>query len=436
MTRAGRGAGGRAGVGGAEGAGAFDAPGGAEGTGACDPSGGAGHPGAARQAGGAPERAAEEELPGPPELIDQHCHSVLAVDLADEELAGLLTESDRPPAPGTSPFDSALGLAVRRWCPPALGLPAHAPVAEYLARRRELGAREATRRLLAAAGTDTCLIDTGLTRAVGRPLLPPEEFAALSGARVREVVRLEVIAETVAPVAGSGAGGWPAAVREVVGAAVEAGAVALKSVLAYRHGLDIPAERPTDREVVAAAGARLREGTGRLTDPVLLRHLLWTALDACGESRLPLQLHTGFGDPDLTLHRADPSLLAGFIRAAEPSGVPLVLLHGYPYHRQAAWLAQAFPQVYADLGLTASYVGPQVAAVLGEMLELAPFGKLLFSTDGYGLPELHLVGAAQFRHALGALLATWRADGACSASDVTRIGRLLSADNARRIYRL
>ncbi|MFC8451453.1 amidohydrolase family protein [Kitasatospora sp. NPDC057223] len=374
--------------------------------------------------------------PAEPGLVDHHCHSVVTAELDDSTLAGLLTESDRPPAPGTSPFDSALGLAVRRWCPPALGLPAHAPAADYLARRRELGAPEAARRLLAAAGLDTCLVDTGLPTAAGRPLLPPAEFAALSGAHVREVVRLEPLAEALASL-GPGAADWPEAVREAVGAAVEGGAVALKSVLAYRHGLDIPAERPSTAEVVRAAGEWLRTaGHRRLTDPVLLRHLLWAALDACAERRLPIQLHTGFGDPDVILHRADPALLGPFVRAAEPTGVPLVLLHGYPYHRQAGWLAQAFPHVYTDLGLTASYAGPQVAAVLGEMLELVPFGKLLFSTDGYGLPELHLVGAAQFRHGLGALLASWRGDGACSAADADRIAGLVGAGNARTLYRI
>ncbi|MGW4893792.1 amidohydrolase family protein [Kitasatospora sp. NPDC004240] len=366
-----------------------------------------------------------------PALVDHHCHSVVTADLADDALAGLLTESDRPPAPGTSPWDSALGLAVRRWCPPALGLPAHTPAADYLTRRRELGAAEATRRLLGAAGLDTCLVDTGLTAAAGHPLLPLSEFAETAGARVREVVRLEAVAESLTPTAEA----WPAAVREGLETAAT-GAVAVKSVLAYRQGLAVPPERPAEAAVVAAAGARLRDGHGRLTDPVLLHHLLWTALDVCAELGLPLQLHTGFGDPDLTLHRADPSLLADFVRAAEPSGVPLVLLHGYPYHRQAGWLAQAFPRVYADLGLTASYTGPQVSAVLGEMLELTPFGKLLFSTDGYGLPELHLVGAAQFRHGLGTLLDAWRADGACSASDAQLLARRVAADNARRLYGL
>ncbi|KJS56699.1 amidohydrolase [Streptomyces rubellomurinus subsp. indigoferus] len=366
-----------------------------------------------------------------PALVDHHCHGVVAAELADDALAGLLTESDRPPAPGCSHFDSALGLAVRRWCPPALGLPAHAPAAAYLARRRELGAAEATRRLLAAARLDTCLVDTGLTAAAGHALLPPSELAEAAGALVREVVRLETVAEAVP----AGAEDWPRAVAEALAAAAT-GAVAVKSVLAYRHGLAVPAERPARAAVVAAAGARLRSGRTRLTDPVLLHHLLWTAVDVCAELRLPLQLHTGFGDPDLDLHRADPSLLADFVRAAEPGGVPLVLLHGYPYHRQAGWLAQAFPTVYTDLGLTASYTGPRVAAVLGEMLELAPFGKLLFSTDAYGLPELFLVGAEQFRHGLGAVLADWQADGACSAADARRIAERIAADNARRLYAL
>ncbi|WP_380280267.1 amidohydrolase family protein [Kitasatospora purpeofusca] len=366
-----------------------------------------------------------------PALVDHHCHSVLTAELADDALAGLLTESDRPPAPGTSPFDSALGLAVLRWCPPALGLPAHAPAEEYLARRRELGAPEATRRLLGAAGLDTCLVDTGLTAAAGHPLLPLGELAEAAGARVREVVRLEPVAEAVAAPPGA----WAGAVRAALAQAA-AGAVAVKSVVAYRSGLAVPAERPAPAAVAAAAAGWQRAGGGRLADPVLLHELLWAALEVCAALRLPLQLHTGFGDPDVTLHRADPSLLADFVRAAEPSGVPLVLLHGYPYHRQAAWLAQAFPLVYTDLGLTTSYVGPRAAAVLGEMLELAPFGKLLFSTDAYGLPELYLVGAAQFRHGLGALLDGWRADGACTAADAERLARRVAADNARRLYAL
>ncbi|WP_324606664.1 amidohydrolase family protein [Kitasatospora azatica] len=196
----------------------------------------------------------------------------------------------------------------------------------------------------------------------------------------------------------------------------------------------VPRRRPR-RPSAASPSAAF---SSRLTDPVLLRHLLFTAVDLCAarRQRLPLQLHTGFGDPDLTLHRADPALLTPFIRAVEPTGVPLVLLHAYPYHRQAGYLAQVFPQVHTDPGLTLSHTGPRAATVLGELLELAPFGKVLASTDGYGLPELHLTGAAQFRHALATLLGEWQAAGACTAADGDRLTALITADNARVLYGL
>jgi hypothetical protein len=74
--------------------------------------------------------------------------------------------------------------------------------------------------------------------------------------------------------------------------------------------------------------------------------------------------------------------------------------------------------------------------VLAEMLELTPFGKLLFSTDAYGLPELYLVGAELFRRALGALLDRWTGEGAWSRPDAERVAALIAAGNARRLYSL
>jgi predicted TIM-barrel fold metal-dependent hydrolase len=146
---------------------------------------------------------------------------------------------------------------------------------------------------------------------------------------------------------------------------------------------------------------------------------------------LPLQVHTGFGDRDLALRTADPALAQPFLAAVR---VPVVLLHCYPYHRQAGWLAQVYPHVSVDVGLTVGHLGVRAGAVLGEYFELAPFGKVLFSTDAYLLPELYLVGAAQFRHALRGLLDGWLRDGAVPAADVERIEGLVGSGNARRVY--
>ena len=361
-------------------------------------------------------------------LVDGHCHSILAGAPDAAAFALAASEADAAPPPGVSLLDGPVGLAIRRWCAPLLDLPAGAPIDDYLARRAELGADEVAGRLLGAAALSHVLIDTGLDSPT---LAPPADVAGAAGAEYREVVRLERVAELLAD-SGVSADGFAAAYVTALREAT-AGAVAVKSVLAYRHGLNIDPSRPAIAEVRSAARRWLaRRGPARLDDPVLLRFVLW-----CGIDRgLPVQIHTGFGDRALRLTAADPALLQRFLAAAEPSGVPIVLLHCYPFHRQAGWLAQVFPNVYLDLGLTVAQVGARADAVVGEFCELAPFGKLLFSTDGYGLPELYLVGAAQFRHSLGRLLTAWVADGAMPTGDAARVAELIGTGNARRLYGL
>ncbi|MFH9226983.1 amidohydrolase family protein [Streptomyces lydicus] len=385
-------------------------------------------------------RPADGRVAGPddglPPLVDHHCHGVLRHEPDAGTFASYLTESDRPPAAGTSFFDTQTGFAVRRWCPPLLDLPAHCPPEDYLARRRALGPDETRRRLLRAAGIGAYLLDTGLPG----DLTGPGETAAAGGGTGHEVVRLETLAERTAAgfraAGGRGAGAGDAGeFTEVLAGAVAHAArtaVAFKSVAAYRHGLALDPTPPADDAVRDAARGWLAAGAPRLTDPVLLRHLIALAV-ATGR---PLQLHTGFGDPDLRLDHADPALLTGLARTTAGTGTDLVLLHCYPYHRQAAYLASVFPHVYADVGLTLTHTGPRATAVLAEFLELAPFGKLLFSTDAYGLPELYAVGAALFRTALTGVLGEWTASGAWSEADARRVGAMIAAENARRVYRL
>ncbi|MEF3114894.1 amidohydrolase family protein [Streptomyces chrestomyceticus] len=381
---------------------------------------------------------APDAFPDLPPLIDQHCHGVLRGDLSAAEFESYLTESDRPAAAGTTFFDTQAGFAVRRWCPPLLGLAPHCTPGAYLARRRELGAAETRRLLLGGTGIGTYLVDTGLPG----DLTGAHETAEAGGGTGHEIVRLETLAERVA----AGVRAARTAGEETADAAAEVFAAKLadavrdaartaagfKSVAAYRHGLALVPEPPTTADVVTAARDWLAAGPHRLTDPVLLRHLLWLAV---GTGR-PLQLHTGFGDPDLRLHHADPALLTDFAHATAGTGTDLILLHCYPYHRQAAYLAHAFPHVYADVGLALGHTGPRAAAVLAGFLELAPFGKLLFSTDAYGLPELYTVGSAAFRTALAEVLTGWVRAGAWSAADADRVAALVAAGNARRVYGL
>ncbi len=368
-----------------------------------------------------------EELAEIP-LVDQHCHPVVLDDLDRPGFAELLTEA-RSRAPAQ--LDTQAGLALRRWCAPLLGLPAHADPDAYLARRAELGAREASGRLLRACGAGELLVDTGLS---WPGLCGLDELAALSGAMVREVTRVEHVVEQLA-LGGANADKLGAAVGEAL-AERAARSVAFKTVAAYRVGLDLPDTAPTATEVRRAADGWLarceRTGRVRLDDPTLIAHAVW----CCVGLDRPLQVHAGFGDSDVTLHRADPSLLTPLLRAL-PAGAPtVVLLHCYPYHRQAAYLAGVFGKVVLDVSLAVNHLGPRASAVLAETLELAPFGSLLYASDGFGLAELHHLGAVLFRDALGRLLDGWLADDVLTASDARRLAHLIARGNARRVYRL
>ncbi len=182
-----------------------------------------------------------------------------------------------------------------------------------------------------------------------------------------------------------------------------------------------------------AAGDWLRAiaagGPVRLTDPVLLRFGLWEG----ARTGRPLQIHVGFGDTDLDLHRADPALLTDFLRATE--GVcPVMLLHTYPFQRQAGYLAQMFAHVHVDVGLAVNHTGAASDRVIAESLELAPFRKVLFSSDAWGLPELHLLGSWLFRRGLSRVVGAWVAAGDWSLADAEPVIEAIAAGNARRVY--
>ncbi|MER5324227.1 amidohydrolase family protein [Streptosporangium roseum] len=364
-------------------------------------------------------------------LVDHHCHGVRRDGLTRARFEMLITEAGTPAPPGTTHFDTPAGAAVRRWCAPVLDLDPHVPPAVYLTRRSELGPVEVNRRLLRAAGIMAFLVDTGLN---GPDLLSAAEMGRLGGAAADEIIRIEQVEQGVAETAASGASYITALGEALAGRADRA--VGFTSAIAYRHGLDFDPARPGRGSVIAAATRRLAHPGARLTDPVLLRHLLWAAVDVARERGLPLQFHTGYGDPGLDLHRADPALMTGFIRALQPIGVPVILLHCYPFHRQAAYLANVFPHVYVDVGLVLTHTAAGSAAVMGELLELVPFHKQLFSSDGYGVAETCLLGALYYRRSLARALAVRLADDEWSVPDAARVAHMIGSGNARRVYRL
>jgi predicted TIM-barrel fold metal-dependent hydrolase len=364
-------------------------------------------------------------------LVDHHCHGLVGVELDRPAFEEMLTEADTVSALGTTLFDSLIGLAVRRWCAPVLDLEPHVSADDYLARRAELGADEVNRRFLRSTGTGDFVVDGGF---MPDKLTSSAELATLAGARAHDIVRLEQVAENVARDGTSAVGFAEACAVELAKRTVNA--VGVKSIAAYRVGLDLAGERPSDAEVTLAAGDWLSDVEGgkpvRLANEVLHRFLIWTGI----ELRLPVQFHVGYGDSDVDLHRCDPLLLTGLLRATRKTGVPILLLHNYPFHRQAAYLAQVFEHVFVDVGLATHNAGSRAPALIAETLELAPFGKFLFSTDAFGLGELYHLGTLLFRRGLSDFLRAGLDAGEFSTPDAERLAVLAGAENARRVYGL
>lgn len=364
------------------------------------------------------------------DLVDHHCHGVLRTELDRSEFESLLTEADGPGMWHGSLFDTQIGLGVRRWCAPLLDLETFASPEEYLARRAALDIADLNRRLLGSLGTSEFLVDTGLW---ADELTPPDELAGLAHAVGYEIVRLEHVAEQV--VRGSDVVGFADAVQAELTRRC-ADAVAVKTIAAYRVGLRLDPARPTPTQVRAAVEAWLRNmeagGPGRLVDETLCRFLIWCGIDL----GLPIQFHAGYGDADANLADCDPLLLTPLLRATAGQGVPIMLLHNYPFHRHAGYLAQVFDHVFVDLGLTMHNVGLRSVEVLAELLELAPFGAVLFSSDAFGLPELFVVATRLFRESLSRYLDDGLAAGAWTLQDAERFAEMIASGNARRAYAL
>jgi uncharacterized protein len=362
-------------------------------------------------------------------LFDHHAHSLRRVqpDTPDAYRAHF-TESD---APEIVRDHLGWSLFYRRALADLGRFFGCAPTEEAIlaARsRRPLG--DLTRAMFTDAEIGALLVDPGFRAA------DHCDLAALRGlvpCPVGELLRLEVLAETLIPAAD----GWPD-LRERFAAEVRAAAGrvrGLKTIIAYRTGL---AMETWDAASLAAAFRETREaaarGRTRLASKPLLDTLLWTALEIAAQHRLPVQVHTGFGDRDLDLRLANPLWLRPALEHPPFRAITFVLLHSYPYVREAAWLAHVYPHVAMDLSLTVPFAAHAAADAIVEALGLAPASKVLLATDAFSIPDLFWLAARHAREALDTALSIIEQRGFAGPKDREMIARRLLWDNAVAIY--
>jgi uncharacterized protein len=210
----------------------------------------------------------------------------------------------------------------------------------------------------------------------------------------------------------------------------------VKSIIAYRTGLDVsPLSRTPDQGFQALDA--IRRGLGGGSMKKLRDHLLCRALDLCMEHDVPMQIHTGMGDFEVNLVLCRPAYLMELLRFPAYRGCRVLLVHtGYPYHREAAYMANVLPRVWCDLSEGIPFAGNAAWDILRGVMAMAPLTKICYGSDGFKVPEIMYTSAKLGKQAVSSVLAELVSDGMLSQCDAESAAGLILSGNARELYRL
>ncbi|HXL37283.1 MAG TPA: amidohydrolase family protein [Ktedonobacteraceae bacterium] len=369
-------------------------------------------------------------------LADNHCHGIYRTQTPVDITAwrGLFTESSDL---GMRSKHVTTALFYRRLVREMATFFDCEPTEEaVLTARQQLDEQELIHTFLRAANFDVLFIDKGY---------PPQDLllsdatvSDLANCQVAPILRVELLMQRLIS-----ENTTLSAVVEALRAALNdvrgQGYVALKSIVAYRTGLDIRTWMIDDvEEAFAAARYEVQEkGSIRLAHKPLLDTLLHVTFEEAALQELPVQFHTGYGDADADMLLANPLHLRAVLERREYRAMPIVLLHeSYPYTQQGAYLATIYENVYLDLSYGIPFLGYH------EMLEftraafsVAPYSKLLYSSDAVGVPELHWISALDGRRILGQVLSECLANGDLSQAEAEQAGVAVLHDNAMQLYK-
>lgn len=365
-------------------------------------------------------------------VVDQHAHNLLRPDeLATFDYREAFTEAADPEAVQRHAEETLFFRRSLREIAAVLECEPELPA--VLAARERHGFEELARRFFAAAALDAMLLDDGF---LPDRILPVQWHGRFAPAR--RLLRVERLAEELIESVDRWtdfAERFREAVREP-----PAEVVGLKSIVAYRTGLAI--ERPETREAMECfwrlRQEALRDRGVRLACKPLNDWVVHETLAAAARTDMPVQFHTGFGDPDLDLRLANPLHLRPQLEDPAFRGVPFVLLHAaYPFTREAGYLASVYANVFVDFGLAIPMLSVSgMAWAVRALLELAPISKILYASDAHHVPELFYLGARWGRQSLGHELDRCVRGGDLSGAEGERAAEMILRSNAVRLYGL
>ena len=370
-------------------------------------------------------------------VVDNHCHPVLLEQRMDTlQFRAFFSEASAPVFAEQHVANSVYYLWMLRQLAVFFGCQSKSDEDEVLAARNRLDSDTLIEHLYRAAKIDTLILDVAHPQA--ELCYSPERMGQLGHCRVARMLRLETLMQSLIVEVRD----FDELVERYHLALTNLrahGYVALKSIVAYRTGLNV-ARWSKDQAVAAFHEARstIYNGTLRIQQKPLIDYLLHIAFLHAAEQELPIQFHTGYGDSDTDMRLGNPLHLRDVLENDAYRSMPVVLLHeSYPYTQLGAYLAAVYPQVYFDLSYTIPFVERlEMLAFTRQALSIAPASKLMYSSDGIFLPEMHWAGAVRGRSVLAQVLNEMIEHDEINEAQALLLARQVLHDTAYAVYRL
>jgi len=366
-------------------------------------------------------------------VVDDHCHPY-AIPAGQGRYVPLDTFLG---VPGDAPAALAHrdAMLYQRWATRMLAAflgcdPTPAAVAE--ARSAQGDERDYRARLFADARLEALVVDTGYPQ----PPVDMDVFRAETPIPIAPIYRIEPPIKTLL----DERVGYDEFVRRfddgLRRAVRDEGFLGLKSIIAYRTGLDVDLAQRDESAGRHALDQALAEPDLLANSKPLRDHLLCRTLDLAVELDVPLQIHTGFGDVDVLLRHCNPANLSDVLKDPDYRAAKVVLVHCYPFVAEASYLAAALPNVWCDLSLGVPFAPAAADRIFATALELAPTTRLLAGSDAFSGPEQSWLGAKLAKDALARTLTDLCARDLLTEREAHDIAAATLATNARALYRL
>jgi hypothetical protein len=372
--------------------------------------------------------------------IDVHCHPYLPDTgaLSPAEFVKKLSlsvipdmfgggdqrENKRHPFPGTNMY---MQITVQRLAK----FFSCAPVLEEVVEMRNEHAKnfsDYTQRLFQDAELAGLLLDFGYPT----PRIATETYAALSGLPLWEVYRIEPVMVRLREEYSEFADFAAAYRQDLKQALRENHVLGLKSIIAYRSGLEILEK---DEKEACEQYEQFRRDA-RAEVKALRDYCLHIAMEECTEAGKVMHIHTGIGDGEVVLTKASPSFLLPMLRAKKYLDTKVHLVHGgYPWVEEAAYITSILPNVYMDISLQNPFAGHGVERIISRVFEMAPFTKVMYGSDAFTMPEMNWLGVHLFKECFTRVLENWVEREYMDEEVARHIAELVLYKNFENVYK-